>query len=486
MRVLTFFREFVTLQAYWGFYVVTALFVAQIAVTGISFYSFSLYIRAWQNDPDFAFTTAQVGFTFSANPIELAAEIIRYMRDLAQGWSLTAINFSFIFGIILVPLTPFIGRLVDRRGAKIVMLIGVPLVAISFFLRAFMTEVWHLWILQIILLLGQTGAFLGTGRLVGLWFQKNRGLIMGFTMAGNNAGGIVMAPLSAYLLATVGWRTMFLIFGSTLFVLNFVIIYFFVRDKVEDVADAARKAGREEELAEAEAALAARDAAQSGTAEEAGAGGAINEGWSWQDALRTRSFWLIAGAQFGAFISLFAVLNQLAKHLEIVGINIGTAGTALGLLGVFGLLGKFISGYAAEKMPVRKVFAFFLALQAVGVLVLLLVTSDAQVWLLFPFVALYGLGFGAMGALQPLILLETFGLVAYATILGVMQVLLTVVNAIAPAAIGVSVDTTGTYVQVFVATLAFLLLGILAIVFARPPSRAMAPIGAAEGASSEP
>ena len=124
-RVAYFIRDFCMLRAYWGYYVIAALFIAEIAVTGISFYSFSLYIHAWQNDPAFAFETTQVGFTFTANPFDLATEVVRYFRELAQGWSLTAINFSFSFGLLVAFFLPAIGSIIDRKGPKVVMLVAV-------------------------------------------------------------------------------------------------------------------------------------------------------------------------------------------------------------------------------------------------------------------------------------------------------------------------------------------------------------------------
>jgi sugar phosphate permease len=365
------------------------------------------------------------------------------------------------------------GRVIDLRGARIMMLVSVPLIAASLFFRAFMTEVWHLWILQILLAFGQSGAFLGTGRLVGLWFQKNRGFMMGLTLAGNNAGGMLMAPLSAYLLTIMGWRSLFFVFGIVLFVVNFVVIYFLVKDQPEDVAIAARKAGRLEELAAVEGEISRKtgDSSQGSDGDRVPSHGSIDEGYDWKSAIKSRVFWLIAMGQTAAFVSIFAILNQLAKHLEIVGINLAIAGSALGLLGFFGLFGKLIFGWLSEKFPVRYVFAFCLFLQIIGILILFLVTSDTRVWILIPFVAAYGLGFGAMGALQPLIVLNTFGILSYATILGVMTVLLRTANALAPLAVGASVDSTGSYKTVFIMTIVFLVIGTVSIAFAKPPKR---------------
>jgi predicted MFS family arabinose efflux permease len=259
---------------------------------------------------------------------------------------------------------------------------------------------------------------------------------------------------------------MFMLFGGLLFVVNFVTILLLIRDKVEDVAKAARKAGRLEELAAVEA----PPEAGKGTA-----AGSVYVGWEWREAIRTKAFWLIALAQLASFVSIFSILNQLGKHLEIVGISLSVAGSTLGLLGLFGLIGKFVFGYAAEKFPVRFVFAFCLGLQMVGLLILHLITSEAQVWLLFPFVAVFGLGFGAMGVVQPLIMLETFGLIAYATISAVIQLILSPFNTVAPTAVGAIVDNTGTYFPILTAGVFFLAIGAVAVVVARPPVKAAAP-----------
>ena len=457
----------VMLRAYWGYYVIGALFLAEIAVTGVSFYSFSLYIRAWQSDPDFAFLVTHVDFHFSANPITLIMEIGRYVKALMGGWSLAAINFAFTVTLPLAFLAPFIGRIIDQRGPKIVMLVGVPIVAVSFLLRAFMTQVWHFWLLQLMLMFGQNAAFIGTGRLVGLWFQKNRSFMMGFAMAGNNVGGIVMAPLSAFLIEAIGWRDMFLVFGVVLLLVNFSVIFIFIRDKPSDVARAAERAGRMDELAAVLPALNIESETHVGKAVSGTS--SVLEGLNWREAIRTKTFWLIAVAQFGSMVSVFAILNQLAKHLEIVGIGISTAGLSLAILGFSGLIGKLVFALAAEKYPVRFVFATSLAIQAAALLMLLQVNSADRVWLLYVFVIIYGFGFGAIGALQPLIMLQSFGLVAYATITGVMRIVLQGANSITPPAVGFTVDAIGTYQPVFMATIVFLIVGSSALVFARPP-----------------
>lgn len=437
---------------YGGYRVVAALFIAEIAVTGVSFYSFSLFLTAWQDDS-------------------------------ALGWTLTAINGSFLIGLPLALTSPLLGRFIDERGARLAMLLGVPLIGGTFLLEAFMTEIWHLWVAQGLLITGQSAAFLGTGKLVGLWFESDRGRMMGIALAGNNAGGVIMAPLSALFIGAFGWRVTLFAFGLGIIVVNSLLIWRWVRDRPEDVIAEARRVGREREARSAERLLAAAgreappppEAAADGGGAVAAADEAGGEGVTWREGLRTPAFWLLALAFVATFASIFAVLNQLGKHLEIVGIDTATAGGALGLLGAFGFLGKLIFGFLSERLPSRYGFAAICLLQVCGIAILLLLRSPAEAWMLWPFVAVYGIGFGAVGALMPLVVADTFGLLAYATIFGAHQLILRLVNGGLPPVVGYSVDRTGGYEIAFVVTIAALLLGALAVVFARPIAARPAP-----------
>ena len=324
---------------YFGYYVIAALFIAEIAVTGVSFYSFSLFITAWQNDATLA-------------------------------WSLTAINGSFLVGLPLALTSPLLGRFIDERGARLAMLLGVPLIGGTFLLEAFMTEIWHLWVAQGLLITGQSAAFLGTGKLVGLWFDTDRGRMMGIALAGNNAGGVIMAPMSAIFIDAFGWRATLFAFGVAIIAINSLLIWLWVRDKPEDVIAEARRVGREREAQTAEALLAATT---SGSSSDAGdTRPATSQGVTWQQSLRMPAFWLLTVAFVATFASIFAVLNQLGKHLEIVGISTATAGGALGLLGAFGFMGKLIFGFASERFPSRYGFAAVCVLQMCGIVILLL------------------------------------------------------------------------------------------------------------------
>lgn len=443
---------------YFGYYVVAALFIAEIAVTGVSFYSFSIFIREWQHDP-------------------------------ALGWSLTAINASFWIGLPLALLSPLMGYGIDRRGPRTMMLVGVPLVGLSFLVQATMTALWQLWLAQGLLVVGQSAAFLGTGKLVGMWFERDRGRMMGIALAGNNAGGIVMGKVVPFMIDRIGWRATLGYFGIGLVVLNSLAIWFLIRDRPEHVLHAAAgRADRQTETMVARSLIAARD---EGT----------GRGWpgllgmlrmavtltartfreAWGNGMASTAFWLLTITSISTFVSTFAVLNQLGKHLEIVGIGKSTTGTAITLIGFCGLSGKLIFGYASERMPSRFSFGTICLVQIVGILILLLVRADNVTPLLWVFAIIYGVGFGAVGAVQPLVMVETFGLVAFGVVFGALQLLLRVVQASVPYAVGASVDATGSYRFAFIVTLAGLALGAICAIVARPLPQATDERHAARG-----
>lgn len=405
-------------RIYAGYYVVFALFLAEIAVTGISFYSFSLFIRAWQH-------------------------------DTSLNWSLTAINASLSVSVVAAVASPWLGRLVDRWGPKRMMLVGISLIGLSFAASSAMTEIWHLWALQALLMVGQTAGFLGTGKLIGLWFVRHRGRMMGIAIAGNNAGGMIMAPLTAFLLGQIGWRLTFLTYGIGILAINVPVIYFLVSD-----APSGRAGRRLQEDANVHAgeSIDSRAKNDEPSIYEAPASGV-------KSAIMGLAFWLIIAASFANGASVYAVLSQLGKHLDLVGISASTTGLALGLLGAFGLVGKLIYGFAAEKVPARHVFAASLATQIVGIVFLLLVRSPSGGWLFYSFVVVYGLGSSGAGALLPLVVVEKYGLAHYGAISGAMGMGQRILSTPVPVLIGLSVDSSGSYILAFYTTLAVLVIG---------------------------
>ena len=90
----------------------------------------------------FSISTALVGFstyTFALFGDEMSVEF---------GWTRTQINASLSFLAIGQILGPLFGRIIDRKGPRIIVALCVSLTASSYILRPMMTELWHWYALS--------------------------------------------------------------------------------------------------------------------------------------------------------------------------------------------------------------------------------------------------------------------------------------------------------------------------------------------------
>jgi len=114
----------------------------------------------------------------------------------------------------------------------------------------------------------------------------------------------------------------------------------------------------------------------------------------------------------------------------------------------------------------RWAMAISLAIQSVGLLMLIAVGGSSAVWFVIVFIAL---GFGAMGALMPLTVVEAYGMRHFGSILGVTSMVAVIPMVIGPLMAGILFDAYGTYDVAFIIVAFMFALGTLAMALARRP-----------------
>lgn len=408
-------------RVHYGWYVVAVLFLCTALMVGITSYAFGVFVTALKGD---------------------------------LGWSQAQIFVGLSLSSVGMLLSPLVGRAVDKIGARRVMAASFAVLGLSYLLRPWMTELWHFYALSILQSLGMPGSVgLPTGKLIGLWFEKNRGRVMGFAVMGANFGGFIFSYLTVVLINAWGWAGAYFFYG-VLFAAIIPVILAVIRDPaVPYVA--------------------------SGTVQPAFVRGA---GLSLSEALRTRAFYLIAvGLLLGSF-TYSAVFPQVVPHLQNIGIPRAQAAAALSIFAIFAMAGKVIFGYTAERVPARYVVVGSLGIQVSGIIVLLLAPAPF-IWL---FVPVYGISFGGMGTVINLVVQDSFGVRHFGSIFGIMNVVMLGGNFLGPILAGYSFDATGSYRFIFSIMAVVFTLGAVVIAFARPPRLAPAPAAdrpaAAEGA----
>jgi hypothetical protein len=180
-------------------------------------------------------------------------------------------------------------------------------------------------------------------------------------------------------------------------------------------------------------------------------------------ALRDRGYWLLAGVFVTQSGAVAVVSLHVVAYLRDAGHPARFAASVAGLLGVLSVAGRLVTTGARRRFRLEAVVAVVFAVQAAGALVLALAgtsTVGAVIGLIG-----FGIGFGVASVARPALLADRYGTTRYATISGVLTVLLAVVKAMAPLAASVLRVITGSYLAVMLAVSAACLVaaGVLAV-----------------------
>jgi MFS family permease len=347
-----------------------------------------------------------------------------FVEPLEQefGWTRTQINLSLSIGLISGLLSPIIGWGVDKYGSRTIMTVSLLIVAASFILRAGMTELWQWYALSALLAIGFPGTFLPVGKLVGVWFPATRGRMMGTAITGNNVFGLIGVPLMSPVIQTEGWRLAYAIIGVGVLAVA-VAVWFIVRS-----APLSAQASSENSGADKIEAFTAND-------------------YSLQEALKSRKFWLLLTGVTCAGFSYPSFMTQLIPHMQSVGWSSSKSTLVLTVLAGTALASKVSWGLLSERLTARISFVIAILIMASGVVLVTLAGSSIFVW---PAIVYFGAGFGGIGPLMSLVVMETFGLRNFGSIQGVVaMVLATVPVLIGPILAGSLFDLTGSYATSF-------------------------------------
>jgi MFS family permease len=140
-------------------------------------------------------------------------------------------------GLLLATLTatiasPFVGVLIDRIGAKRMILICFLLEGAVLASFATQTEslpmLYGRYVILTLVSLGTT--HVSFARVISLWFDRRRGLALGVALAGLGVGGMVWPLLSQWAITAYGWRTAYIIVAVVVTAIGFLSIALVVRE----------------------------------------------------------------------------------------------------------------------------------------------------------------------------------------------------------------------------------------------------------------
>ena len=272
------------------------------------------------------------------------------------------------------------------------------------------------------------------------WFVRRRSMAMAMGIEGVAIAGIVLVPVLAWAIDPEDfgpdrWRSIAAGIGVVIILLA-IPISRLVRNRPEEYGQ--RPDGVEP----------APSPVRAGPMETPQPA-VVEPGLTWQEAVRTRPFWLITTGQAFSSIVLVTLMVHLGSILNVDrGLSLQTVGWVVAVYTAAGAVFTLIGGYMGDRVNMRQALFFFSAIQSVAVLVLLLADSAP---LAFLFAVIWGIGRGGRSPLNSAIRGLYFGRRAFASITGISMVPKNAFMFAAPIFAGYMFDLRGSYEIPFIA-----------------------------------
>ena len=305
--------------------------------------------------------------------------------------------------------SPSIGRLLDRRGSRLVLCVAVLVNAAALALLSLTPSLLVFYLLYCIARMNWAAAFdLGIYGAISKWFVARRALATSIATMAQMAGLVAMPLIAQFAIVHHGWRAGWLALGAVTLLVGFLPVWLFLKGEPEPAA----RAGNPEPL------------------------------FSRAEAVRTPAFWLLMLFTVLVYPVQAGVSLHQAPHLVERGLDATTAALIVGTFSFMSGVATFACGFLPRRLPLRFVLALVGVLLVAGVLLLKRVASPADGYVA---VSLFGLGIGGVLTLLPLAWADYFGRANYGAIRGLALSAQVLAQATGPLLSGLLRDFAGDY-----------------------------------------
>ena len=304
--------------------------------------------------------------------------------EVEFGWSPVASTLAYsLASIVGALLAPISGIATDRYGARKVILVGI----MFFFLGAMLTggasQVWHIWISYGIGLGVAQAAFnvpiIATAT---YWFRTRLGLGIGLLQASHGLGPAVMAIVVSLLITSIDWKLSFFAIG-TIGAVTMLGLMLFFRNRPSDVGIRAYGAPGDEPVLQRLDPIIERMRAK-----------------AYQVSMQgTSTFWKLVGVHYLGCVGHAIVIIYIIPIAIREGLDSLTAAGVLTTLVSVSVLTRFLTPVISDYLGAKRTMSTMFILQGLPVLMLFW-TQD--VWQFYLFAAIFGLGYGGEGKVDPI------------------------------------------------------------------------------------
>ncbi len=302
---------------------------------------------------------------------------------------------------------PMAGWAIDRFGNRALLIPGIILAAIGYFVFAGFVHSYLTFALVYLgmISLGNSIAF-QHALFAGLnqWFRRRRSLAISTLAAISSLGGLILVPIMSLVILNFSWR--WAIFGAGgAYIIAILPFTPFFKNRPEDI-------GLLPDGDTSPPVITTRTGGTTRNLEE--------RDYTFKEALHTRSYWMLMLGAGLRQMATIGILVSIIPILESKGVGRQTAANLTGAMFGINFLSRLVLGYLGDKWSKSRILGSTLALESVGFTCLFFGSwTDGRFVLLILFVVLEGLGDGA-GIIVWAALGEYYGREKFASLRGLI------------------------------------------------------------------
>ena len=387
--------------------------------------------------------------------------IFIYPMSQELGWSRTLISGAVSAGALgAMVLSPAIGWVIDRFGARPVLVAGVLTVGASMISLAWATIPVTFYLAYAAgRVVFHTAAPNGAGTVTSRWFVRMRGRAIGVIYLIGAIGGVVFTMTAAVIIDRMGVATAWISLGAICLGVALLPNLLLVAERPEQMG--LRPDG---------------DAQTGNLGHERNSplSGPGDDSWSTREATRTLAFWILVLMGFATFFVHAGINVHIAAYLRDQGLSLTNAATVVAASWVVSALGSVGWGWLMERVPGRIMYSVMLALLTAAVLLLFLASSMVGA---LGAAALIGMVAAGGNIIPAVVYADYFGRASLGKIRGVGEMGVLVGQSTGPLLAGLVFDLRGSYALIFIVYATVAASASLVVLGARRPTR----VGAAYG-----
>ena len=391
------------------------------------------------------FASGTAGVSLTSLFIKPVTEEFGWSRGLISG----AISLGTLMGGLIAP---FIGRVIDRHGARYILTLGCLMQGLSLIGLALTRGIWPLYLFLCLARINFSSlVIVGAPTAVSNWFIAKRARLLSFLIISDRISMATFSPLAQWLIITSGWRLAWGVLGTITIVIGVIPAFLFIRRSPEDYGlfpDGVNEDNKE--LDEQSVRVMPTNSAD----------------LSFADALKTRALWILMAVQFMYGMVGTGLGIHRIPFLSDRGLDESSLSTVLIIVAISMVIGAYFWGSLASKFRGNVVLSMNLFGISGTVLLLMNVTTPQFAYF---YAFLDGLMISGSQILMLVIMANYFGRSILGRIRGITTPVWNAGFALGPLYAGLVYDFSNSYTFAFVTFigLAFIA-GILACGASKP------------------